>query len=85
MVETGWYTNTFKSLARQRQTAHLCGRFAKVVLSGSVSPAVCTGRYSRYVWRIDRNHCSLRGPILAESPQNVVQCIVHDTRTNVSL
>lgn len=86
-------TNTFKSLARQSETAHLWGgggMFARVVLLGSVSPAVCAGRCSRYVWKIDS--CTITEiaaacvvPSSAESPQSVVQCNVQDARTNVSL
>ena len=40
-----------KSLARQRQTAHLRGRV--VALLGSVGPTACAGGYSRYVWKVD--------------------------------
>lgn len=65
------YMNTFRSLARQRQTAHLLG---------SVGPTVSAGRYSRYVCvcTISEMTAACMVPSLAESPQDVVQCSVQN-------
>lgn len=74
-----------KSLARQRQTAHLRGRV--VALLGSVGPTACASRYSRYVWKVDG--CTITEitaacmvPSWAGSPQ---EGNIHDTVTKVSL
>lgn len=86
MIETGWYTDTFKSLARQRQTAHLWGRFCQShpVKDLSVQPcaqADAADMFGGLGKKKIAAACVV--PSSAESPQNVVECNVHDTRTKV--
>lgn len=79
------YMNTFKSLARHRQTAHLWGHFARVVLLAFVTSTVRAGSYSRQTMfgrlTVDnhRNYCSLHGPIRSgeSSECRTVQCPRH--------
>lgn len=68
MIETGWYTDTFKSLARQRQTAHLWGRFcqSRPVKDLSVQPCAQADAADMFGGLgKKKNRCSLCGPILS--------------------
>lgn len=85
MVETGWYTNTFKSPARQRQTAHLWGRFATFCPVRICQSNRAQADTADMFGGLTEITAACVVPSSAESPQTVVQCNVHNTRTNVSL